>query len=364
MVKYCQECGNPSYDGATICGNCGAKFPPKSEKNSKPPVFDEEDKKGGKEIKTDFNFSKTVDGFKGLSKKLKEEKENKTEKPKTPTIESIGFKDLSKFKKDEEVETTKPVYGGSVVGFKEKSKGIKDPARKFRTVVPSTEESKAEEEKEVKTKVPKDDKKVEKKSFELPDFKSPSVSFNFTKKNIILIAIVVIILAAIIGASIGSMTPTSNETLYYTDGAMSFYYPGNWSMYNNTDDANGEIAFKTPNKVLIGYTSIEGEGITVDLINEQISQTAESLGGSVISYKETSINGVPATDVIISSADHGFSRYISIIRDNVYYSFVINNGKTSDPNNMDSLKTPDIQNMINSIKFTNHLQPDTDTVTE
>ena len=36
-MKKCPECGNPSYDGAPICGNCGYKFPkpkvvaPKSE---------------------------------------------------------------------------------------------------------------------------------------------------------------------------------------------------------------------------------------------------------------------------------------------------------------------------------------------
>ena len=37
MVKYCQECGNASYDSAPICGNCGAKLPPKSEANATPP---------------------------------------------------------------------------------------------------------------------------------------------------------------------------------------------------------------------------------------------------------------------------------------------------------------------------------------
>jgi hypothetical protein len=26
-VKKCPECGNPSYDGAPVCGNCGFKFP-------------------------------------------------------------------------------------------------------------------------------------------------------------------------------------------------------------------------------------------------------------------------------------------------------------------------------------------------
>ena len=33
-MKKCPECGNPSYDGAPICGNCGYKFP--KPKNSVP----------------------------------------------------------------------------------------------------------------------------------------------------------------------------------------------------------------------------------------------------------------------------------------------------------------------------------------
>lgn len=362
MVKYCQECGNPSYDGATICGNCGAKFPPKSAENSKPPIF-EEDKKGGNEIKTDFNFSKTLGGFKNLSKKLKDEQIKKDkEEPKSSKIQIIEnseFKDLSKkinlhsSEKDEK-EAETPSYSGSVIGFKEKDKGIKDPARKFKPIISSTEKSKAEKQKEVKTKAPEDDGKRNKKSLDLPN--TSSISFNFNKKNIILIAIVAIILAAIIGASIASMTPSNNETLYYTDGTISFYYPGNWSMYNNTDGSNGDIAFKTPDKLLIGYTTISGGEITFDLINAEINQTAASLGGSIIQYKDITINGLPATDVIISSADHGYSRYISIINNGVYYSFVINNGKTSDVENMDSLNSPDVQKMINSIKFSNLAQ--------
>ena len=364
MVKYCQECGNPSYDGATICGNCGAKFPPKSVENSKPPVF-EENEKGKNEIKTDFNLSKTVGGFKKLSKKLKDkpsEKDKEESSSKIQTTENIGFKDLSKklnldSSKEDKEEPKKPTYGGSVIGFKEKDKGIKDPARKFKPIISSTEQTQVEKQKEVKTKAPEDDK-VDKKSFELPNIDTSSVSFKFTKKKILIIAIVAIILAAILGASIGTMTQTTNETLYYSDGTISFYYPGNWSMYNNTDESNGDIAFKTPDKILIGYTTISGENITFDLINSEINQTATSLGGAIVQYKDITINGIPATDVIISSADHGYSRYISIINNGVYYSFVINNGKTSDINNMDSLNSPDIQKMINSIKFSNLAQVD------
>ncbi len=46
-MKKCPECGNPSYDGAPVCGNCGYKFPlpkpraPKTETN----IFKEPEKK-------------------------------------------------------------------------------------------------------------------------------------------------------------------------------------------------------------------------------------------------------------------------------------------------------------------------------
>ena len=51
-MKKCPECGNPSYDGAPICGNCGYKFPkvkvvaPKREDIfQKEPEVKKEDKK-------------------------------------------------------------------------------------------------------------------------------------------------------------------------------------------------------------------------------------------------------------------------------------------------------------------------------
>ncbi len=45
-MKKCPECGNPSYDGAPVCGNCGYKFP--KAKNSVPKgedIFKKEHKK-------------------------------------------------------------------------------------------------------------------------------------------------------------------------------------------------------------------------------------------------------------------------------------------------------------------------------
>ena len=42
-MKKCPECGNPSYDGAPVCGNCGYVFPkPKVKSQKKRSIFESE----------------------------------------------------------------------------------------------------------------------------------------------------------------------------------------------------------------------------------------------------------------------------------------------------------------------------------
>ena len=42
-MKKCPECGNPSYDGAPVCGNCGYNFPkPKVKARKKSSIFENE----------------------------------------------------------------------------------------------------------------------------------------------------------------------------------------------------------------------------------------------------------------------------------------------------------------------------------
>ncbi|WP_405303833.1 zinc ribbon domain-containing protein [Methanobrevibacter sp.] len=56
-MKKCPECGNPSYDGAPVCGNCGFKFPkPKVAAPKQESIFDKapkEKKKSSKSAKSD-----------------------------------------------------------------------------------------------------------------------------------------------------------------------------------------------------------------------------------------------------------------------------------------------------------------------
>ena len=63
-MKKCPECGNPSYDGAPVCGNCGFKFPKqKVAAPKKESIFEkspENEKKAPKEKKPSSNES-TID---------------------------------------------------------------------------------------------------------------------------------------------------------------------------------------------------------------------------------------------------------------------------------------------------------------
>ena len=54
-MKKCPECGNPSYDGAPVCGNCGYKFPkPKTKAPVQEDIFEDRPiiKKSGNEPST------------------------------------------------------------------------------------------------------------------------------------------------------------------------------------------------------------------------------------------------------------------------------------------------------------------------
>ncbi|WP_458455299.1 PsbP-related protein [Methanobrevibacter sp.] len=55
-MKKCPECGNPSYDGAPICGNCGYKFPkPKVDAPRREDIFQKETK-----VKKSSNDDSTI----------------------------------------------------------------------------------------------------------------------------------------------------------------------------------------------------------------------------------------------------------------------------------------------------------------
>lgn len=337
MVKYCQECGNASYDSAPICGNCGAKLPPKSEANSRPPKKDGISKQMAVGRKTEESiFSGKSSSFgSGLSKKLS-------------GFDLSKYSNTAKAKKEKEsakeAKSSKPSFSKTATeGFKQKDPGIKNPAKKFGT--PKAEESK----KEIKKETPKKEKKVEPKVVQ----KSKEQGSGINIRKIAIAAIIVLIILIIAGIGInGIQNQTTDEVKTYTDGIITYNYSGNWSMYNNTD-GNGnssDIAFKTKDNTLIGFTTIQSDDITYDKIISDVNATAQSLNGEVLEAKTVYVGEVPSLEMTISTADQGYSRYICTLRDGIYYSFVINNGKSKNPD-ISALNTTEIENMINSISF-------------
>ena len=345
MVKYCQECGNASYDSAPKCGNCGAILPPKSEANSRPPKLDGKFKKNKVITSTnDSIFSGQSSTFgKGLSEKL-------------GGLDLTKFSNTAKDKKEKETvevkKASKPSFSKTATeGFKHKDAGIKDPAKKFST--PKTEIKEVEKEAPkkdiIKNVIPKKEKKTEPKEIK----KSPGLTSGINLRKIGIIAIIVLIILLIAGIGLnGLQNQTTDEVKNYTDGVISFDYSGNWSMYNNTNENSkaSDIAFKTKDNTLIGFTTIQSDEITYDKILSDVNATAQSLNGELLEYQNIDIGGVPSLEMTISTADQGYSRYICTLRDGVYYSFVINNGKSSN-SDISALNTTEIQNMINSISF-------------
>lgn len=361
MVKYCQECGNASYDSAPICGNCGAKFPPKSQENSTPPKRDEKENKSSKTESISKTSIQKDNIIKQANKSDFADKLNKFSNKIAQKLENIDSKDKTKDTAKKEVKgdifsgsNNKPSFSQTAtVGFKNKDKGTKNPAKKFdmsKTSAEKSEENKDKKPEHEKPKVEKSDVKTSK----IIKKDTSSKSLNINKQRIGIIAIIAIIIIAIAGIGIHQMQNQPTDKLqYFNDGKMSFYYSGNWSMYNNTNEEgnSSDIAFKTKDNTLIGYTTIQSDDITYLLIEEDINATARSLNGNIIQADNILVNNTTlASEYIINTSDQGYSRYICILDNGTYYSFVINNGKSSNKD-ISALNTTEIQNMINSIKL-------------
>ena len=365
MVKYCQECGNASYDSAPVCGNCGAKLGPKSEANSTPPSRDKKAKSTSTSIESSI-FSSKSDGFSSkIGKKIGSFQVSST----NTAVENKQEREEAFLK-----QTSKPSFSKTATeGFKQKDKGIKNPATKYN--MPKKEETvdaKAKEapkreapKKEIKRESPKKEVKKEAPKKEIkPNIVKKSdegSSGGINLKKIGIIAIIILIILLIAGIGLNQMqNQTTDEVMNYTDGIINFTYSGNWSVYNNTNaDSNmTDLAFKTKDKTLIGFTTIQSDEITYEKILSDVNDTAHSLNGEILEYQEVNVGGVPAQEIIISTQDQGYSRYLCILHDGVYYCFVANNAK-SDNQNLTSLNTTEIQNMINSISFKDVVAGDT-----
>lgn len=207
--------------------------------------------------------------------------------------------------------------------------------------------------------------KEEKKTEIKPNIKKPKETSkesrfgNLNFKHIAIIVVIALIILAIAGIGISNMqSQPTDEIKNYTSGAMSFNYSGNWSEYNNKNDdaASTDLAFKTRDNTLIGFSTIQSDEITYEMIGDDINATAQSLNGSIIQANNIDLGdqNITGADYIINTSNQGYSRYICLLEDGVYYSFVINNGK-SDNKDLSALNTTEIQYMLSSIHLSNYV---------
>ena len=369
MVKYCPKCGNASYDSAPKCGNCGYDFAHGSTKKESE--------------KTDSIKNQLLGSFKDLSGSTSgEEKRSSSTSFNKPSF-NIKKPDFSNFNLNREkpekekpsFQDKDPVYLTDSEKY-EMFKASQSYETNYDTSYESTEikNTKVKTTEVKTTKIEPKKEKTPQKTKEEPDVfsdiktvfktedspkKGSSLDFlNKVSRKYIAIFVVLVAILAIILVVVG-LTAFSGETTQigpgnYSGNNVAFSYPTNWSQYNNTGgntDA-GEVAFRTPDKTVIGFSCINSSDITLDNVVSSINQTAKSLDGKIISVNNTTIDGENATDVVINTTGHGYSRYISVIHDGTYYNWVINNAKSSNPY-LNSTDTTEINKMISSIHFTN-----------
>ncbi len=331
MVKYCPKCGNASYNSAAVCGNCGYDFELGSAKGN-----------GGKTGKSKFKPGSDDNSKTGSRWERNEEKNISKD------YDPIYLTDKEKY---ELFKSSKESENGYQTLTTKKDKSDSDY-----TIIPTHEDKDEEEDfpsvfDDVKS-VFKDHDEDEKTEY----------GFSFLNKisrRTIGIFVIIIIALAIIVAAGGLLESNSHHqnapTLgpgNYTSAEVVFSFPTNWSHYNSTNGESnqGEISFRTDDGTVIGFSCVNNSRITLKDITNSINQTAHSLKGKIISVESITINGENATDIVINTTGHGYSRYICVIHDNTYYTWVINNHK-SDNLYLSAVYTPEINSMIESIHF-------------
>ena len=331
MVKYCPKCGNASYNSAAVCGNCGydfnlgsaegstgkgkSRFKPASNDNSQNDTGWE--RKGKKTISKDYDPIYLTDKEKYELFKSSKESDN-------------GYQTL----------TTK-----------------KDKDDTSYTIIPTNEDKKDDEE-EYPSLIEEVKSVFEDKKSEEEVSTNQSVLNKISRRTIGIFVIIIIALAIIVAA--GGLIESGNHHQStpilgpgnYTSADVVFSFPTNWTHYNSTsgESNQGEIAFRTGDGTVIGFSCVNNSKITLNDIKNSINHTAHSLKGKIISVENITINGENATDIVINTTGHGYSRYICVIHDNTYYTWVINNHK-SENLYLSAVYTPEINKMIESIHF-------------
>ena len=332
MVKYCPKCGNASYNSAATCGNCGYDFEHGSAEGS-----------GGK---SNSRFKPASNDNSNNANRFG----RKNSKKITKDYDPIYLTDKEKY---ELFKSSKESENGYQTLTTKKDKNDPDY-----TIIPTNEEK---EEKDNEEEFPSVIDEVRSVFEDKPNDKEGTKlnSLNKISRKTIGIFVIVIIAFAIIIAAGGLIesnnhhqnTPTLGPN-NYTSAEVVFNFPTNWTHYNSTNGETnqGEISFRTPDGTVIGFSCVNNSKISLNDITNSINQTAHSLKGSIISVENIKINGENATDIVINTTGHGYSRYICVIHDDTYYTWVINN-KKSENLYLSAVYTPEINKTIESIHF-------------
>ncbi|WP_409199809.1 PsbP-related protein [Methanobrevibacter sp. DSM 116169] len=172
------------------------------------------------------------------------------------------------------------------------------------------------------------------------------------KENKIVIGAILIITIIAICAIVlsGSGNQNNNESvssvLNYTANDVSFNYPSTWNLTNLTDADHDDAAIFKDNKdnTIEYYTASADSSNLNDLTTQRISN-AQYYGGNIETIEKVTLDDTNGTDIYMENADGSYTRYVSLLKDGVFYVFKID-GESSD-----SVNTSEITDMLNSLKL-------------
>jgi hypothetical protein len=163
---------------------------------------------------------------------------------------------------------------------------------------------------------------------------------------ILIITIIAISAIVLYGTGNNDNNTQGNEMQSFSEGGISFTYPSNWELTNLTDkDHEGAYIFKNnENTTLEYYNSSSGSSSLKDLTEQRIGN-AQYYGSSIEMIAPTNIYGNNGTDIIMENADGSYTRYVSLLKGELFYIFKI------DGNNSDAVNNTQINDILNSVKI-------------
>ena len=282
-MKKCPECGNLSYDGAPVCGNCGAKFSKRSSSSKKGSFFKDSSKPTNEVPKKPKAPQKIIEitEFKPGAPKT-------ADKPASPP--EIKFKDGTEIKPEPKKETVKKIK------INEKKESVKKESKK---------------------------NKNEKSTLEIIKEEKLIIGI-ILLVTIIVIAGIVLTSSTFTDSVNNTTTAVSGDMVDYSIDGFSFKCPSSWKKLSETDSSkDSSIFFQIDERTKIEIYTISNDAKSLKEINNERIQVALSNNDFVEYVESITLDEKNASNIILENSDGDYTRYVSLFHNGKLYVFKI-----------------------------------------